>query len=112
MIVAEDIDNEALSLLVVNRLRANLQIVAVKAPGFGDNRKACLQDMATMTGGIVFGAEGSEEKLEEIRPEHLGRAGEVQVTKDDTLFLNGGGDAVQVKARVEGIRDQVRLLLH
>ena len=107
VIVAEDVDNEALSTLVINRLRSNLQVVAVKAPGFGDNRKNTLQDMAVMTGGAVLGAEGTEIKLEDVRPEHLGRVGEVQATKDDTLFLNGGGDNVEVQNRAQSIRDQV-----
>eukprot|EP00045_Choanoeca_perplexa_P017463 m.254133 g.254133 ORF g.254133 m.254133 type:complete len:575 (-) comp17548_c0_seq16:746-2470(-) len=107
LIIAEDVDQEALSTLVVNRIRNNLQIVAVKAPGFGDNRKNTIADMAILTGGHVFGAQGSDIKLEEIQPEHFGRTGELTVTKDDTLFLNGGGAPEVVEARAESIRDLI-----
>merc|ERR1719335_1066154 len=81
LIVAEDIDGEALSMMVLNRIRSNLNICAVKAPGFGDNRKATLQDIATLTGAHVFGATGSEEKLEEVANHHLGMVGEFKATK-------------------------------
>merc|ERR1719154_528182 len=89
LIVAEDIDGEALSTLVVNRLKIGLQVVAVKAPGFGDNRKATLHDIAVSTGGIVFGTEGDPMKLEDIKLQDLGQVGELKVTKDDTLLLKG-----------------------
>merc|ERR1719290_735914 len=91
IIVAEDIDGEALSTLVINRLKIGLQVAAVKAPGFGDNRKNSLQDMAIATGGIVFGDEGSDIKLEDVQIQDFGKVGEVIITKDDTLMLRGKG---------------------
>ena len=107
LIVAEDIDNEALSTLVYNRIRAQLQVVAVKAPGFGDNRKNTMADMAVLCNGYVFGAEGNDEPLEKIQLEHFGGAGEVVVTKDDTLLLDGAGAAGEVSERAGQIRDMV-----
>jgi len=107
LIIAEDIDAEALSTLVVNRIRSQLQICAVKAPGFGDNRKNTLQDIAALTGGFVFGAEGSEEKMEECQPHQLGQVGEFQASKDDTLLLNGGGSEQEIADRVELIRSLI-----
>lgn len=104
LIIAEDIDAEALSTLVINRIRSQLQICAVKAPGFGDNRKNTLQDIAILTGGFVFGAEGSEEQLENAQPHHLGKVGEFQSTKDDTLLLNGAGSKDAIAGRGEEIR--------
>jgi chaperonin GroEL len=98
------VTDEALSTLVLNRIRNQLQVCAVKAPGFGDNRKATLQDIAILTGGFVFGAEGTEDKIEECKPEQFGSVGEFQVSKDDTLLLNGDGQADRVKARTEEIR--------
>merc|ERR1712109_422608 len=89
IIVAEDVDGEALTALVVNRLKIGLQVAAVKAPGFGDNRKNTIQDMAISTGGLVFGTEGSDLKLEDIQLQDLGQVGEVAITKDDTLLLKG-----------------------
>merc|ERR1712018_592852 len=77
IIVAEDIDGEALTALVVNRLKIGLQVAAVKAPGFGDNRKNTLQDMAVATGGLVFGEEGSDLKIEDVQLHDLGQVGEV-----------------------------------
>ena len=77
IIVAEDIDGEALTALVVNRLKIGLQVAAVKAPGFGDNRKNTLQDMAIATGGMVFGTEGVDVKLEDIQVQDFGQIGEV-----------------------------------
>ncbi|KAH7964974.1 hypothetical protein HPB49_002719 [Dermacentor silvarum] len=91
VIVAEDVDGEALSTLVLNRLKVGLQVAAVKAPGFGDNRKATLQDMAVATGGIVFGDEANLIKLEDVQASDLGQVGEVIITKDDTLLLKGKG---------------------
>jgi len=107
VIVAEDIENEALSALVYNRIRSQLQIVAVKAPGFGDNRKNTLQDLAVATGGYVFGAEGNDVELESIQAHHLGRVGEVTVTKDDTLMLNGAGNKADIEARAADIKAQI-----
>merc|ERR1711997_1355982 len=92
IIIAEDIDGEALTTLVVNRLKIGLQVAAVKAPGFGDNRKNTLQDMAIATGGLVFGEEGSDIKIEDVQLHDLGQVGEVTITKDDTLLLKGKGN--------------------
>merc|ERR1711872_344496 len=91
VIIAEDIDGEALSTLVVNRLQIGLQVVAVKAPGFGDNRKNTLHDMAVATGGLVFGDEANLVKIEDVQIHDLGQVGEVTITKDDTLLLRGKG---------------------
>merc|ERR1712112_628174 len=107
LIVAEDIDGEALSTLVINRLKIGLQVVAVKAPGFGDNRKNTLQDMAVATGGLVFGTEGDTLKLEDVQIQDFGKVGEVVVTKDDCMLLRGGGVETDVTKRVEMIRDQI-----
>lgn len=105
IIVAEDVDGEALTALVVNRLKIGLQVAAVKAPGFGDNRKNTIQDMAVSTGGLVFGTEGSDMKLEEIQIQDFGQVGEVCITKDDTLLLNGKGSTKDIDIRVDQIRE-------
>ncbi|KAI1899305.1 hypothetical protein AGOR_G00060430 [Albula goreensis] len=107
VIVAEDVDGEALSTLVLNRLKVGLQVVAVKAPGFGDNRKNQLQDMAVATGGTVFGDEAMGLTLEDIKPQDFGSVGEVLVTKDDTMLLKGRGDAAAVERRVAEIAEQL-----
>merc|ERR1712018_547426 len=107
IIVAEDIDGEALTTLVVNRLKIGLQVAAVKAPGFGDNRKNTLQDMAIATGGLVFGEEGSDIKIEDVQLHDLGQVGEVTITKDDTLLLKGKGKENQINERVESIKDAI-----
>merc|ERR1719410_463471 len=107
IIVAEDVDGEALTALVVNRLKIGLQVAAVKAPGFGDNRKNTIQDMAISTGGLVFGTEGSDVKLEDIQAQDFGQVGEVCITKDDTLLLKGKGNQRDIDRRVETIRDQI-----
>ena len=107
LIIAEDIDGEALSTLVINRLKIGLQVVAVKAPGFGDNRKNTLQDMAVATGGLVFGTEGDTLKLEDVQIQDFGKVGEVVVTKDDCMLLKGGGGETEVTKRVDMIRDQI-----
>jgi chaperonin GroEL len=78
--------------------------------GFGDNRKNTLQDMAVASGGVVFGSEGTDLKLEEVQAHDFGQVGEVIITKDDTLLLKGKGKDADVKARVEQIKDQVRIL--
>jgi len=107
LIIAEDIDAEALSTLVINRIRSQIQICAVKAPGFGDNRKATLQDIAALTGSFVFGADGSEEKLEDVTPDQLGKVGEFQAGKDDCLLLDGAGESADITARADEIRGQI-----
>lgn len=108
VIIAEDVDSEALSTLVVNRLKIGLQVVAVKAPGFGDNRKATLHDMAISTGGIVFGDDANLVKLEDVQLSDLGQIGEVVITKDDTLLLKGKGRKEDVDRRAEQLRDQIK----
>lgn len=109
VIVAEDVDGEALSTLVLNRLKVSLQVAAVKAPGFGDNRKATLQDLAVATGALVFGDEANLVKLEDVQASDLGQAGEVLITKDDTLLLKGKGKKEDVDRRVAQIRDEIEL---
>lgn len=107
VIVAEDVDGEALSTLVVNRLKIGLQVAAVKAPGFGDNRKATLSDMAIATGGVVFGDDANLIKLEDVQLSDLGQVGEVLITKDDTLLLKGKGKKSDIDRRAEQLRDQI-----
>ena len=87
VIIAEDLDGDALTTLIINKLKINLQIAAVKAPGFGDNRRSTLQDIAIATGGIVFGDEANLNKIEDIQLSDFGQVGEVTITKDDTLLL-------------------------
>lgn len=87
VIISEDLDGDALTTLIINKLKINLQIAAVKAPGFGDNRKSTLQDIAIATGGIVFGDEANLNKIEDIQLSDFGNVGEVTITKDDTLLL-------------------------
>ena len=108
LVVAEDIDGEALTALVVNKLRGVLQICAVKAPGFGDRRRAMLGDMAVLTGGTLI-SEDLGIKLEAVELSHLGRAKKVEVTKDDTTIIDGAGDPAQVKARVDQVRKQIEI---
>ncbi|EDW45788.1 GM11458 [Drosophila sechellia] len=107
VIIAEDIDGEALSTLVVNRLKIGLQVAAVKAPGFGDNRKSTLTDMAIASGGIVFGDDADLVKLEDVKVSDLGQVGEVVITKDDTLLLKGKGQKDDVLRRANQIKDQI-----
>ena len=106
LIIAEDIDGEALTTLVVNRLRANLKICAVKAPGFGDRRKEMLQDIATLTGGIVISEEQGLQ-LETTTLEMLGAAEKVTVTKDNTTIVNGKGKKEAIVERVAQIKAQI-----
>ena len=106
LVVAEDVDSEALTALVVNKLRGVLNICAVKAPGFGDRRKAMMGDMATQTGGTLI-SEDLGIKLESVEIAHLGRAKKVEVTKDTCTIIDGAGDKEQIKARVDQIRRQI-----
>jgi len=108
LVVAEDIDGEALTALVVNKLRGVLNICAVKAPGFGDRRKAMMGDMATQTGGTLI-SEDLGIKLESVELSHLGRAKKVEVTKDTCTIIDGAGDKDQIKARVDQIRRQIEI---
>ena len=87
VIICEDLDGDALTTLIINKLKINLQVAAVKAPGFGDNRKSTLQDIAIATGGVVFGDEANLNKIEDIQMHDFGAVGEVVITKDDTLLL-------------------------
>ncbi|XP_025778686.1 LOW QUALITY PROTEIN: 60 kDa heat shock protein, mitochondrial-like [Puma concolor] len=108
VIIAEDVDGEA---LVLNRLKVGLQVVAVKAPGFGDNRKNQLKDMAIATGGAVFGEEGLTLNLEDVQPHDLGKVGEVIVTKDDAMLLKGKGDKAQIEKRIQEIIEQLDITI-
>ena len=106
LIIAEDIESQALGVLVVNRLRAQLKIVAVKAPGFGDRRKAMLEDIAILTGGTVISEEKGY-KLENVELEHLGSAEKIVVDKDNTTIVNGSGEADNITARINQIKQQI-----
>ncbi|MGK8891474.1 chaperonin GroEL [Burkholderia gladioli] len=106
LIVAEDIEGEALATLVVNSMRGILKVAAVKAPGFGDRRKAMLEDIAILTGATVI-AEETGKQLEKATLEDLGRAKRVEIRKEDTIIIDGAGEAKRIEARVKQIRAQI-----
>lgn len=106
LLIAEDVDGEALSMLIVNKLRGGLKVAAIKAPGFGDNRKAILQDLSVLTGAELITEElGS--KLEEVQLSQLGTAKTISIDKDSTVILDGAGEKAKIEDRCESIRDSI-----
>merc|ERR1719426_494317 len=106
LLMAEDIDGEALAVLIVNKLRGGLKVAAVRAPGFGDNRKAMLQDLAVLTGAELI-SEETGGKLEDVTLEQLGTVKTVTIGKDDTIMLDGAGGAQAIEQRCELIREAI-----
>jgi len=106
LIIAEDVDGEALSMLIVNKLRGGLKVAAVKSPGFGDNRKAILQDLAVLTGAELI-TEDLGGKLEDVELAQLGTAKTITIDKDSTIILDGAGEAQKIEERCESIRDSI-----
>merc|ERR1712226_1039859 len=106
LIISEDVEGEALAALVLNKLRAGIKVCAVKAPGFGDNRKATMQDISILTGGTVISEEVGM-KLDDVQPDHLGSCKKVTVTKNDTIILDGSGGKESISLRCELIRNSI-----
>ncbi len=106
VVIAEDVDGEAMATLVLNKLRGMLNVVAIKAPGFGDRRKAMLQDIAILTGGTVI-TEELGRKLESVTVNDLGKAGKVVVSKDDTTIVEGQGETARIKGRIDEIKVEI-----
>lgn len=107
LIISEEVEGEALATIVVNKIRGTLKVAAVKAPGFGDRRKAMLEDIAILTGGIVI-SEETGVKLENTKLDMLGRAERVTIDKDNTTIVNGLGDKKRIKSRIDEIKSQIK----